>query len=59
MNVWLINKFTVTAIIPLPGFDTFESIQFTDPDSDDVDLHGHQESVQDHQQSCDAEPQVP
>lgn len=28
------------------------------PDSDDVDLHGHQQSIQDHQQGRDAEPQV-
>lgn len=28
------------------------------PDSDDVDLHGHQQSVKDHQQGRDAEPQV-
>ncbi len=30
----------------------------THPDSNDVDLHGHQQSIQDHQQGCDAEPQV-
>jgi len=30
----------------------------TRPDSDDVDLHGHQQSVQHHQQGGDAEPQV-
>lgn len=30
----------------------------THPDSYDVDLHGHQESIQDHQQGRDAEPQV-
>lgn len=28
------------------------------PDSDDVDLHGHQQPVQQHQQRRDAEPQV-
>lgn len=28
------------------------------PHSDDVDLYGHQESVQEHQQGRDAEPQL-
>lgn len=30
----------------------------TNPDSDDVDLHGHKESIQDHQKGRDAEPQI-
>lgn len=39
-------------------FCSVGGVAATHPDSYDVDLHGHQKSVQHHQQGRDAEPQV-